>query len=129
MIHVPALCTNLQGKNNCALCISCASFFAFLAFSIDSYSKTPEPSKATVERVFPSNPPKALFQFTIMLPVTPGREVRAPTVVLHNEAHNAAAATDLRMGGINADTAVTQPMKVARIDAVAAKHSGSCHHD
>jgi hypothetical protein len=67
------------GLQICALCISCASFFAFLAFSLDSYSKTPEPSKATVERVFPSNPPKALFQFTIMLPVTSGREVKAPT--------------------------------------------------
>jgi hypothetical protein len=63
-----------------ALCICCFSFFVFLAFSIDAYSKTPEPSKASVERVFPSNPPKALFQFTLMLPLTSRREeVRMPT--------------------------------------------------
>jgi hypothetical protein len=55
-----------------ALCICCISFFVYLAFSIDVYLKTPEPSKATLERVFPGNPKKALFQFTIMLPVNTG---------------------------------------------------------
>jgi hypothetical protein len=62
-----------------ALCICCMSFFVYLAFSIDVYSKTPEPSKATLERAFPGNPPKALFQFTIMLPVTTGPTPAWPT--------------------------------------------------
>jgi hypothetical protein len=45
-------------------------FFVYVGFSIDVYAKTPEPSKVTFERVFPSTPPTALFQFTVMLPVT-----------------------------------------------------------
>ena len=53
-----------------AVCICTIFFFVYFGFSIDVYAKTPEPSKVTFDRAFPSKPPTALFQFTVMLPVT-----------------------------------------------------------
>ena len=53
-----------------ALSICSIFFFVYVGFSIDVYAKTPEPSKVTFDRAFPSTPPTALFQFTVMLPET-----------------------------------------------------------
>jgi hypothetical protein len=53
-----------------ALSICSIFFFVYVGFSIDVYAKTPEPSKVTFDRAFPSTPPTALFQFTVMLPLT-----------------------------------------------------------
>jgi hypothetical protein len=52
-----------------ALSIASCTFLVYLAFAVLSYVNTPLPSELSVERIVPSDPPKALFQFSIALPV------------------------------------------------------------
>ncbi len=52
-----------------ACCLSVLVFFAYVAFSTSIYLRSPEPSQLSVESIYPSNPPKALFEFSIFIPL------------------------------------------------------------
>ena len=51
-----------------AFCLSVLGFFAYVAFSTSIYLRSPEPSQLSVEKIYPSNPPKVLFEFSILIP-------------------------------------------------------------
>ncbi len=56
----------------------CIFWGIYVAFQIDVFSKTPEPFESNTEKMIPSDPPKALFQFSFLLPVTGTRIEPSP---------------------------------------------------
>jgi hypothetical protein len=61
--------------------ISVIGFIIYAAFAFSSYFSTPEQSDLSVERIFPSSPPVALFQFSIGIPFDAStRDPLFPTV-------------------------------------------------
>jgi hypothetical protein len=50
--------------------VCCIGWVVYAAFTASIYIYTPEPSQLSVERIFPSSPPTALFQISIGLPLS-----------------------------------------------------------
>jgi hypothetical protein len=53
-----------------ALIICSICFLVYVVFTCILYANTPQPSQLSIERIIPSDPPQALFQFSIALPLT-----------------------------------------------------------
>lgn len=67
--------------------ICCIFWCIYVAFQINVYSNSPEPFEYYTERIIPSDPPRELFQFSVLLPLTGSIRKASPLPQLDNTAY------------------------------------------